>query len=154
MYAYWWDISVYCQRKNVRRVVSNFGCKFKIIKYTKAEFMQQLTAHFHRYSSWVGGTIFFLGPSLSILVASESLVSPVASSTSGSAFSFGFVFGSSGSISKSWANSKGLATWPKSCTAGISFLTHRSFNVNLGPISCKAAFSGERNAYLMKDRSL
>jgi len=44
--------------------------------------------------------------------------------------------------------SRGCGAAPKFWTAGNPFLTHRNFNVKRGPISCRATFSGDRNAYL------
>lgn len=59
-----------------------------------------------------------------------------------------FFFVSSLAGSSSDANLRGGGWAPRFCTAGIFFFSHRSFRVNRGPISCNAAFSVERKAYL------
>jgi hypothetical protein len=67
------------------------------------------------------------------------------SSVTGGTIGLSFCNPSSGS---SAASRKGGAGAPRFCTAGIPFFSQRSFKVKRGPISCNAAFSMDRNAYL------
>ena len=103
------------------------------------------TFHCHRYSSCLGGTT--LGGSLEEEILSSPGLDSLCCSWS--------------SIIKSWvcslehplsvSKARGFASSPKFCTTGMFFFNHRSLSVKRGPISCKATFSVDRNAYLGKD---
>jgi len=136
-------------RKNVRLVVSSWGCDVLSIHCHTWHEQGWLTFHCHWYSSTVGGLVFFIG------LVSESPCSPSSHSPSSSGFSASGRSGLSPSarspstaMSSNSSNSNRVEGSPNSFTAGNPVLSDFNFNVNRGPISCNAAFSVDRKAYL------
>jgi len=98
----------------------------------------KLTLHFHSYScSWSRGGM--IGPCWAGVVPLP--ISPIASSSS-------FLSASRSTLSRS--SFPPCAILPSGAvTDGRPFLSHLSFNVNLGPISWRRALVGESNTYLV-----
>lgn len=70
-------------------------------------------------------------------------------SDSSSCSGMGVSSGGPGNSSVPTLISRASGDAPKFWTAGSPLLSHRSFRVKRGPISCRATFSGERKAYLI-----
>ena len=138
-------------RKNVRLVVSSLGYSTRLM-YCNMELKTRLhTFHCHWYSSTVGGLVFFFGfcSDTSPFLLSSPALNPLFPSPGCWSELFPSGCPTSTAISSSnLSNSSFVEGSPNSFTAGNPIRSDLSFNVNRGPISCNAAFSVDRKAYL------
>ena len=144
------------ERQRLQKERASGGLKFGLQPHSVSALQHELeprlyTFHCHWYSSTIGGLVLFFGPSPDSPPFSPS--SPVPHPLLPSATCWFEILPSGTSLStaissSNWSNSNFDEGSPNLLTAGNPVRSDLSFNVNRGPISCNAAFSVDRKAYL------